>query len=367
MPVIKNTVRVRLSARRSYPIIIQPHGLEHVGDLLRAQHIHSSLMIISQAAVLRRHGKKLQTSLRAANYSFHTTVVPPGEGAKDLHVVERIIGDMLRKQQDRSTTVIAFGGGVVGDVAGLIAVLFMRGVPLVQIPTTLLAQVDSSVGGKVAVNHPFGKNLIGSFWQPRLVVTDPLVLNTLTPRQYRAGLAEIIKMAIIQDKDFFLYLEENLPKLLLRDPAMLVKVIAKTCALKARIVEVDEIEKGRRAWLNYGHTLGHALEAYHRYQGYLHGEAIAIGMVAAARLAFALGYCSKQTYERQYSLIAKSGLPVNGKNENIEKLIELIKVDKKSRKGELNFILTPQIGRARICRNLRPFSVRQVIRTVVGA
>jgi 3-dehydroquinate synthase len=367
VPAMTKTVMVRLSAQRSYPILIQPHALEQVGDFLRSQHIQSSLMIISQSAILRRHGKKLFSSLRSANFSFHTAIVPPGETAKDLHVVERVIGEMLRKQMDRATTVVAFGGGVVGDVAGLVAALYLRGIPFVQIPTTLLAQVDSAVGGKVAVNHPFGKNLIGAFWQPKLVITDPGVLSTLPRRQLRAGLAEIIKIAAIQDKNLFSYLEEHLPMLVMREPKVLSLVIAKACSIKARIVEADETEQGCRTWLNYGHTLGHALEAYHRYQGYLHGEAISIGMVASAMLAYQLGYCSKKTMERQRALIAQAGLPIHGKHEGVEKLMALIKVDKKTRKGELNFVLTPQIGRARICRNLRPFSVRQVIRAVVGA
>jgi len=359
------TVWVRLPDRRGYPVIIRSGSLSQLGILARNRVRGKTACLITHPRLQKLYGQQASSSLAAAGFRVHSFLVPEGEKSKNLGEVERLTGRMLRHQLDRTACVVALGGGVIGDLAGFIAATYLRGVEWIQVPTTLLAQVDSAVGGKVAVNHALGKNMIGAFYQPRLVVSDPRVLRTLPARQFRAGLAEVIKSAIIADRNFFAFLERKLPELQARKSRELTLAISRTCAIKAEIVSRDEKEKGRRALLNYGHTIGHALEAYHHYRVYLHGEAIAIGMIAAARLAHQIGLCGAKTVARQESIFAAAGLPTCGKGESVSRLENLMKVDKKSRAGSLNFVLTPQIGHARITNNLTPFSVRQVLLTVV--
>lgn len=360
-----STVRVRFGDNRDYPIVIKPGALQQIGPLARRQTTAKTVCLISHPRILRLYGAAVVRSLKTSGFHVFTRPVPEGETTKSMVWAETIAGFMLRNGLDRSGCVVALGGGVVGDLAGFAAATYMRGVTFIQAPTTLLAQVDSSVGGKVAVNHPLGKNTIGAFHQPRLVVSDPVVLHSLSDRQFRSGLAELIKTAIIADERLFADLERRLPAVLRREEAVLTPMIARACALKARVVEQDEKEAGLRAILNYGHTLGHALEAYWNYRGYLHGEAVAVGMVAAARLARKIGVCKPETAERQERVLRAAGLPVRGRGEAVERLMSLMKTDKKARMGRLNFVLTPSIGRARICFNLTPFSVRRVVLSVV--
>ncbi len=360
------TVWVRLDDRRSYPIVIRAGVLADLGRLVRQRNAGRTACLVTHPRLNRLYGRAAARSLVAAGFRAPTLLVPEGETSKSLKHSERLVGELLRLGVDRGDCLVALGGGVVGDLAGWVAGIYLRGIDFIQVPTSLLAQVDSAVGGKVAVNHALGKNLIGVFHQPRLVVSDPKVLRTLPPRQFRAGLAEIIKIAAVADRNFFARLERDLPRLLARRTEVLTPIIRRACELKAAVVQADERESGLRMILNYGHTLGHALEAYHGYRGYLHGEAIAVGMAVAARLAAGLGLCTPQTAQRQVRLLKAAGLPVSGRGESFEKLWKIIKTDKKVRKGLLNFVLTPQIGHARICCNLTPFSVRRAWHDVVA-
>lgn len=359
------TVWVRLD-RREYPIVVQPGVLSRVGLWARRRLAGDTVCLITHPRLQRLYGVRVAAGLRAAGFKVLTLLVPSGEPSKSLAWAERLITRMLGRRLDRSAGVVALGGGVVGDLAGFVASVYLRGVDFVQIPTTLLAQVDSSVGGKVGVNHALGKNLIGAFLQPRLVVTDPETLRSLPEREFRAGLAEMIKAAIIADAAFFRYLEKHLPQLQARKPQPLARAVAWACAIKGRVVEQDETERNLRAILNYGHTFGHALETYHHYRGYLHGEAVAIGMTIAARLAQQLGLLSQAAAERQVRLLQNAGLPITGKNENIQTIMRIMKIDKKARSGQNSFVLTPKIGGARIVKKIPPFSVQQALKTVLG-
>ncbi len=359
------TLWVRLGGERDYPIVIQPGGLKLLGKTLGSRVKGRSVFVLTHPRLKKLFGSVVTSSLKSAGFSVFVHCVPEGETSKSLGQMESIIGVMLKQRMDRKCIVLALGGGVIGDLAGFVAASFMRGVDFVQVPTTLLAQVDSSVGGKVAVNHPIGKNMIGAFYQPRLVLVDPQVLASLSQRQFRAGLAEVIKSAAIADAPFFKYLETHLSDILRKKIDVLTYLIRRTCSIKAHVVSHDEKEHGLRAILNYGHTLGHALEAYHHYRGYLHGEGVALGMVAAAHLAAECGMSDQATAQRQERLIKSAGLPIRGHGESMERLFELMKVDKKAQEGKLNFVLTPQIGHARISNKLTPFSVRRAINYVV--
>ncbi|NTV51849.1 MAG: 3-dehydroquinate synthase [Candidatus Firestonebacteria bacterium] len=360
-------VWVRFHDQRDYPIIIEPGILPSVGAWARRRTTGRTALIVTHPRLLRLFGPAVKGSLQAAGFSVHVQCVPEGEKTKSLETLNRVIGVMLQARLDRRTLVVALGGGVIGDLAGLVAATFMRGVDFIQLPTTLLAQVDSSIGGKVAVNHALGKNMIGAFHQPRLVLIDPLVLKTLPLRQFRSGLAEVIKSAAIADDKLFSFLERQMPEILKKNSKILTQIIQKTCAIKARIVAQDEKEGGLRAILNYGHTVGHALEAYHHYnKTYLHGEAVSLGMLAAVRLAVSAGVADIRTQQRQEQILRQAGLPGQGQGEKIEEIINLMKFDKKAKDGNLNFVLTPKIGHARISNKLTPFSVRRAIKTVVS-
>jgi 3-dehydroquinate synthase len=360
------TVKISFGSKRDYPLVIQPGALTLVGKLVRKQVQGKTACVISHPRIYRLYGRPVEQSLKKQGFKVYQVLVPEGESTKSLAWAERIIGSMIAYGLDRSSFLVALGGGVVGDLTGFVAAAFMRGIEFIQIPTTLLAQVDSSVGGKVAVNHSQGKNLIGFFLQPRLVVSDPEVLRTLPARQFRSGLAEMIKAGIIADAEFFKYLERKMSRLLTLDMNTLSRAIARSCAIKARIVQRDETEKGVRAILNYGHTFGHALETYHHYQLYTHGEAVAIGMTVAAQLAQQLQLCKTETARRQVGLLRQAGLPTQGKRENVKKVRQLMKADKKASEGENKFILTPHIGHARIVKQIASFSVRRVLEAVLG-
>ncbi len=361
-----STVWVRFGDARDYPIMIEPGNLKLLGNLVRPRVRGKTACLISHARINRLYGQTAESSLRRAGFQVHKILVPEGETTKSLARAESIIGRMIARHADRTAFIVALGGGVIGDLAGFVAATYMRGIEYIQVPTSLLAQVDSSVGGKVAVNHPQGKNLIGAFLQPRLVVSDPGMLQSLSRRQFRAGLAEVIKSAIIADAGFFLDLESELPKILRLELNSLSRMITRSCAVKARIVEKDETEQGLRAILNYGHTLGHALETFHQYRGYLHGEAISVGMAAAARLALETGVCQQETVDRQERILHQAGLPVKGRGEPINAIWRIMQTDKKVQKGDRNFILTPNIGRARIIKKIAYFSVQRVLKAVLG-
>ena len=302
-------------------------------------------MVISNETVAPLYLDSLVESL--SGFQVYSHILPDGEEYKNLDVLDGIFDALLRVPCDRQTTLIALGGGVVGDITGFAAACYQRGVPFIQIPTTLLAQVDSSVGGKTAVNHPRGKNMIGAFYQPRCVIADIATLNTLDDRQLSAGLAEIIKYGLIRDMDFFIWLENNMDRLCQRDPVVLEEAIRRSCENKAEVVAEDELEGGVRALLNLGHTFGHAIEAGMGYGNWLHGEAVATGMLMAADLSYRSGWITQNEVQRVAALLERAGLPVMPPAElDVERYLQLMKVDKKVMDGRIRLVLLKTLGSA---------------------
>jgi 3-dehydroquinate synthase len=355
------TVRVNLGAR-SYDIYIGSGILNKLGDLARAVSAGDKALLVSNSTVLALYGETVCESLMAGGFEVIPGEMGDGEEYKNLATLEKLYDLAFAHQLDRRCPVIALGGGVVGDTAGLLAATYLRGVPFVQAPTTLLAQVDSSVGGKVAVNHPCGKNIIGAFYQPRLVVADMTTLKTLPAREIRAGLAELIKYGVISDAGFFKWLEENIDKLLSLDETALAHAVAVSCRIKARVVEADETEQGLRAILNFGHTAGHALEAVSAYKVFLHGEAVAAGMAAAARLAEEMGLLPAWQRRRIVSLLSRAGLPVALPSAMAaEDIIAAMRQDKKARSGRLTFVLPVEIGAVKIYHDISESMVKEAL------
>jgi 3-dehydroquinate synthase len=288
--------------------------------------------------------------LEAEGIPINTSIVPAGESSKSLAQAERLYDELVSGGADRYTLIVAVGGGVVGDLAGFVAATFMRGLPLFMVPTTLLAQVDSSVGGKVGVNHPRAKNLIGAFYQPRGVWIDTATLETLADRELRAGLAEVVKYGVIASPDLFAFLEQNADAILSRDARALEYIILESCRIKAGVVERDEREQGtERAKLNYGHTIGHAIESVAGYDGpFHHGEAVALGMVGESRIAERMGWVSSDVVDRQVQLLERLGLPVQAPGLDPDKMIAAMGRDKKNRLGKIRFVLPRSIGRVEL-------------------
>ncbi len=336
---------------RSYSIAIGP-GL--LGDAATYQHLPaaSCALVVSNTTVAPLYAGQLQAALKKRYGTVLLMTLPDGEVHKDWPTLQLIFDVLLQNACDRKTVLFALGGGVVGDMTGFAAASYMRGVPFVQVPTTLLAQVDSSVGGKTAINHPLGKNMIGAFYQPQLVVCDLNALTTLPVRELSAGLAEIIKYGPIADLAFLDWIEANLDALLARDPVALAYAIKRSCEIKAWVVGQDEREQGLRAILNFGHTFGHAIESGLGYGEWLHGEGVGCGMVMAAHLSERLGLVDKVFVERLVKLIARAGLPVKGPilsgTDNAGRYLELMQVDKKSEAGEIRFVLIEGPGRAKV-------------------
>lgn len=330
---------------RSYTIFIDSGILPELGERLGRFEFSTSLAIISNPTVFSLYGGVLTDSLERSGFSVSTITIPDGEEYKDLLWAYSVYSELLRQRLDRKSALVALGGGVIGDMAGFIASTYMRGISFVQVPTTLLAQVDSSVGGKTGVNHPLGKNMIGTFYQPRLVWTDVSTLKTLPEREVLAGIAEIIKYGVIWDAGLFKFLEDNRDTILNLDSGALKFIIKRSCEIKAEIVSKDETETGLRAILNYGHTIGHALETATGYTEYLHGEAVAAGMVLEARLAVLLGLLDHRDAERIISLIASYGLPVEMPSGlDNSRILSSMQLDKKTIEGRLKFILPEKIG-----------------------
>ena len=332
-------------ADRSYPIHIGP-GVLSQSDLLLPHLTSAKAVIVSNTTVAPLYADAVSASLRDAGVESSRILLPDGEQFKNWETLNSIFDFLLERHCDRTSTLIALGGGVVGDITGFAAASYQRGIPFIQIPTTLLAQVDSSVGGKTAINHPRGKNMIGAFYQPELVLADTEVLSTLPDRELRAGLAEVIKYGLIRDLPFLEWLEENLDHLLARKPEALAFAIARSCKNKAEVVSADEHEKGERALLNLGHTFGHAIEAGMGYGVWLHGEAVAAGTMMAAELSFRLGWLDADDLERIEDLFRRAGLPTVGPEMGTTKYLELMQHDKKVQNGKMNLILLEQIGRA---------------------
>src|SRR5207247_1521681 len=336
-------------------------ALGDVGSRLRELRLGSRTALVSDAAVGRLYRKTVTSSLEAAGFSVAAIEVPEGEGAKTLEVAERCWNELLAAGLDRTSTVLALGGGAVGDVAGFAAATYMRGVNLVQLPTTVLAQVDASIGGKTAIDHPLAKNLIGAFHQPRLVIVDPAVARPLPEGEFRSGLAEIVKHGIVLDAGYFAELERDLAPLRARELGVLESIIAGSCRLKASVVERDERESELRHVLNYGHTIGHALEAATGYARFAHGEAVALGIVAEARLARRLGLASDDTVARQERLLVAVGLPVTAEAIDTDAVVAAIGRDKKARDGRVPFVLAPRIGAFRLVFDVPAADLRAVL------
>jgi 3-dehydroquinate synthase len=341
------TLNVAL-ADRSYPIHIGS-GLLDRPDLIANALAAPRAAIVTNAVVGPLYLAPLTSSLRAKGVRITEIVLPDGEAYKNWESLNTIFDGLLADRCDRTTTIIALGGGVVGDLAGFAAASYQRGVPFVQVPTTLLSQVDSSVGGKTGINHPRGKNMVGAFWQPRLVLADTDALNTLPDRELSAGMAEVIKYGLIRDLPFLLWLEQNMGRLMARDAEALAHAIERSCANKAEFVAGDERETARdggRALLNLGHTFGHAIEAGLGYGEWLHGEAVAAGTVMAATLSRRLGWLTDDDVERIRTLLIRAGLPVAGPKLGVDRYIEFMGHDKKVIGGRLRLVLLKRIGEA---------------------
>ncbi|MCG8431764.1 MAG: 3-dehydroquinate synthase [Candidatus Omnitrophica bacterium] len=334
---------------RSYPIYIGSGILPRLGSFLNHLKLPGDVFVITNAWIRRRYGRALQKTLRSSGRSVHFALVADSEKSKSLHTASAVLKTLGRWSGGKDPLVIAFGGGVVGDLAGFIASVFKRGIPYVHLPTSLLAQVDSAIGGKTAVDLPQGKNLVGAFYQPRLVVSDTDFIRTLKTRQIQAGLAEIIKYACIRDASFFRYLSLRHEDVFTLKPAVLEHIVCRCSSIKARLVSLDEREKkGLRTLLNFGHTIGHAIEAAGGYQAYNHGEAVALGMLAAAGISTRLKMLSGSRSEQIASLIAEVGLPVKIQGLSLKKIISSHYHDKKFIARRNRFVLLDRIGKARV-------------------
>jgi 3-dehydroquinate synthase len=359
-PVSK--VQIHL-ADRSYPIVIGTSLLSSA-DTFAGLPNAAQALIVSNTAVAPLYAELLQATLGSHFAVVHVLELPDGEQYKTWETLHLIFDALLANGSDRKTILFALGGGVVGDMTGFAAACYMRGVPFVQVPTTLLAQVDSSVGGKTGINHPQGKNMIGAFYQPLRVVCDLDTLKTLPQRELSAGLAEVVKYGPIFDMAFLHWIEDNMDQLIARDPVALAHAVQRSCEIKAEVVAQDERESGLRAILNFGHTFGHAIEAGLGYGQWLHGEAVGCGMVMAAELSHRLGFIDASFVQRITRLIQRAGLPVVGPKlstqDNAGRYLELMRVDKKAYAGEIRFVLIDVPGRA-IVRTAPDALVREVI------
>lgn len=356
------TVHIDLGDR-SYPIVIAADVLGQAATFAQCP-AASQAVIVTNTTVAPYYAQQLQDALQAKYGQVHTVVLPDGEAHKDWHTLNLIFDGLLANGCDRKTVLFALGGGVVGDMTGFAAASYMRGVPFVQVPTTLLSQVDSSVGGKTAINHPLGKNMIGAFYQPQLVVCDLASLDTLPAREISAGLAEIIKYGPIADMAFFEWLEAHVEALLQLDRAALMHAVKRSVEIKAWVVGQDEKEAGLRAILNFGHTFGHAIEAGMGYGNWLHGEGVGAGMVMAAHLSYRLGLVEADFVARLTRLIERAGLPTRGAvldaTDNAGAYLQHMRVDKKAQAGEIRFVLIDGPGQA-IMRTAPDSMVREVI------
>ncbi len=346
---------------QSYTISIESGILADVGEQCCKAGLAGRAAVVTNPTVAALYAATVTGSLAAAGFQPLLIEIPDGEIYKTSQTLNMVYDKLIEGGFDRRCFIVALGGGVVGDLAGFAAATFLRGIPFVQVPTTLLAQVDSSVGGKTGIDHPRGKNLIGAFHQPRLVLADVATLATLPEREYRAGLAEVVKYGVVLDRQFFELLEHNIAGLRSRDQALIVAVVARCCALKAWVVEQDEHEAGLRAVLNYGHTLGHAFEALAGFDGLVHGEAVSIGMVLAARISVSQGVCASDEQARIIALLAALGLPTEPPVVGHDELIDALTTDKKNRAGVIRYICNQGLG----AHAVREFTPAQLAETCV--
>jgi 3-dehydroquinate synthase len=358
-PAVCDRIRVDLG-ERSYEVVVHEGLLDRVGEFLAPLKLGPDTVIVTNPVVKRHYGARVVRSLKAVGLKPTVLTLPDGERTKSLRWVARVLNDLLRRRYERKAWLVALGGGVTGDLAGFAASIYLRGIPFVQVPTTLVAQVDASIGGKTGVNHPLGKNLIGAFYQPKLVLIDPGALRTLPQREYRGGLAEVIKYGVIADDAFFEFLERNMDQILKLKPAALHRVIRTSCAIKAAVVSEDEREGDRRRILNFGHTVGHALETLGGYRRYSHGEAVAIGMVVAARLAERLGLADASVGTRIRALVERTKLPADLPPRSESALLRAMRQDKKVKDGRIHFVLPDRIGHV-VVRPVDEPEIRQVL------
>ena len=353
----------------AYEIAIAPDSLDELGAWMKGTekvplNLGKKVLVVSNPTIFKHYGQRAIASLQSAGFEVSSVNLPAGEQYKTLNSIQKIYNAALENHLERSSTLVALGGGVIGDMAGFAAATWLRGIHLVQVPTSLLAMVDAAIGGKTGVNHPKGKNLIGAFYQPRLVLIDPHVLKTLPAKEFRAGMAEVIKYGVIWDVDLFGKLEacHHLDQLRFLSEEMVQIILKHSCHAKAIVVGKDEKEAGLRALLNYGHTIGHAIETLTNYKVVNHGEAVAIGMVAAGQIAVDIGLWSKECTERQNGLIKKAGLPTKlPAGLDVAEIIATLQNDKKVKSGKVRFVLPNQIGAATVTDQVPPEVLQQVL------
>jgi len=347
---------------RAYPIHIGQNLLAQPGLIL--PHLkRKQVAVVTNTTVAPLYLEKFSAPLKGAGVSILPVVLPDGEQYKNAETLNLIYDALLANRCERNTTLVALGGGVIGDLTGYAAATFLRGVPFIQVPTTLLSQVDSSVGGKTGINHPRGKNMIGAFYQPQLVLADTETLNTLPDRELSAGLAEVIKYGLIRDLPFFEWLEQHMPRLVARDPATLSEAIYRSCRNKAEVVAIDERESGERALLNLGHTFGHAIENGMGYGVWLHGEAVAAGTLLAADLSRRLGWLSDDDVKRTAAIHRAANLPVVAPDLGVERYLDLMGLDKKVADGRIRLILLQAIGKAVLTGDYPAAALRETLAT----
>ncbi len=334
------------TATQIYPVFVGHGLLDQLGEKMKQIALSGTANIISDENVFSQYGSKVVEILKDAGFAVNSFVVPPGEETKNMDYAIKIYDFLVEHRAERDDIIIALGGGMVGDLAGFVAATFLRGMPWVQVPTSLVSMVDASIGGKVGINHPEGKNLIGAFYQPNLVLTDCQTLATLPQRELISGWAEGIKHGMILDKEFFEFLETNVDRLKELEPELLTRAIARSAAIKAQVVSQDEKEReGKRTTLNYGHTIAHGLEAATQYKRFLHGEAVGIGMVGAAKLSQRLGFLPSAAVERQQALLQKFGLPTGFSGLDLTEITRAMELDKKTRKKAIRWVLLRDIGK----------------------
>lgn len=349
----------------SYTINIDSNNLDNAGQLLRQLNYQGKSLVVSDENVGKLYGERIVSLLKSSGLMPELFLVQPGEETKSLAVAEKVFAKAITMGLDRKSPIIALGGGVVGDLTGFIAATYLRGVPFIQIPTSLLAQVDSSVGGKVAVNHALGKNLIGAFYQPKAVLIDTNTLSTLSERELYTGLAEVIKYGLIADSDFFKYLKHNSEAILNRDSSALKHIIKRSCEIKAEVVEKDEKELSLRVILNFGHTIAHAIEANTGYKQYNHGEAVAIGMHGAALISNLLGLCSRELVEEVRNIISRYRLPLKAKNCTADDIVNLLFRDKKVVGGKVHWVLLKDIGKVVVRNDVSEDIIKRALAEII--
>lgn len=364
---MQSIIKVDLGPQ-SYNVCVRSGGLDELGTIMGDLSLGKKVLLVSNQSIFRQYGERATASLESAGFEVSTCILPPGEQYKTLNSVQKIYNEALANRLERSSTMVALGGGVVGDITGFAAATWLRGINVVQVPTSLLAMVDASIGGKTGVNHPSGKNLIGAFHQPRLVLIDPDVLKTLPAREFRSAMAEVIKYGVIWDAELFGKLEncKRLDQMRYVKADLLAEILIRSGQAKAEVVSKDEKESGLRAILNYGHTIGHAVESLTNYKVINHGEGVAIGMAASSRLAVELGMWDAECDRRQSALIEKAGLPAKlPAGVDVEEILNTLQLDKKVQDGKVRFVLPVRLGEAAVSDRVDGDVILQVLKEML--